>query len=90
MQVAVDLDEAAFGAFLNDFLGQLAEGDHGVPLDIFFFAKVALGGHAERGSTVIRPEESRVCAEVAGQDYQIVAEGLLLVIVLIVGGCVAS
>ncbi len=47
MQVAIDLDESAFGAFLNDFLRQLTESDDGVPFDVFFFAKRAFGGHAE-------------------------------------------
>jgi hypothetical protein len=47
MQVAIDLDEPAFGAFLNYFLRKLSESDDGVPFDVFFFAKLAFGGHAE-------------------------------------------
>ena len=47
MQVAIDLDESAFRAFLNYFLPQFPEGDDGVPFDVFFFAKLAFGGHAE-------------------------------------------
>jgi len=47
MQVAIDPDEPAFGAFLDYFLGQLPESDHGVPLDVFFFAELVFSGHAE-------------------------------------------
>jgi hypothetical protein len=47
MQVAIDLDEPAFGAFLNYLPRQFPESDDGVPFDVFFFAKLAFGGHAE-------------------------------------------
>ena len=72
MQVAIDPDEPTLGAFLDDFPGQFPEGDYGVPLDIFFFAKLDLSGHAERGSAVVDAKERRICAQIAGQDHQVV------------------
>jgi hypothetical protein len=33
-----------------------------------------IGCHAERGSAVIGSKEGRICAQVSGQDHQVVAE----------------
>jgi hypothetical protein len=52
-----------------------------MPLDIFFSANLAVCGHTERGSAVIRAEESRIAAQVAGQDHQVIAEGPLPLII---------
>jgi len=91
VQVAVDLDEPAFRAFHDYFLGQFPESNDGVPLDIFLVAKLGVGGHAKGGGAVIGSEEGRVCAQVAGQDHQIVAVALWLLIVLhALAGCVVG
>jgi hypothetical protein len=58
VQVAIDPDEPAHGAFLDYFLGQFPEGGHGVPLDVFFFAKLALGRDANEAALSLAPKKA--------------------------------